>query len=259
MLHKESIHPSRVEVPSHNPPLPVNARHTPRQNGLLAALPPESFKRLLPHLKRVFLETGTVLHEPGGRLKSVYFPVDSIVSFLHVMDDGAATEVAMVGHEGLVGIALLTGAQTTPSRAMVQSAGCAYRIAPEVLQEEFRRGGPLQDVLLRYTQVLIAQTGQIAVCNRYHTVEQQLCRWLLLSLDRLPSNELIMTQELIANMLGVRREGITVAASKLQSAGLIRYKRGHITVTDRPALERRVCECYAAVRKESDRLLNQAS
>jgi CRP-like cAMP-binding protein len=203
----------------------------------------------------VTLPLGLVVFESGGKLRHLYFPASGIVSLLYATENGASTEIAVIGDEGVVGIALFMGGESTPSRAVVQSAGHAYRLKAAVLKSEFGRGGVLQQLLLRYTQALIAQMTQTAVCNRHHTVDQQLCRWLLLSLDRLPSNKLAMTQELIANMLGVRREGVTEAAGKLQEAGLIHYTRGHITVLDRPRLEARVCECYAVVRKEMDRLL----
>jgi CRP-like cAMP-binding protein len=224
-------------------------------NRLLAALPYDVKERLQPHLQLVALELGASVYEAGAKQPYVYFPTDSIVSLLYVMKDGASAEIAIVGNEGLVGIALFMGGETTPSRAVVQSAGHAYRLPSERLKQEFEAGGPLQHLLLRYTQALITQMSQTAVCNRHHSIEQQLCRWLLLSIDRLPTNVLTMTQELIANMLGVRREGVTEAAGKLQDAGLIHYSRGRITVLDRPALERRVCECYAVVRTEFARLL----
>jgi CRP-like cAMP-binding protein len=233
----------------------MSASHKARQNRLLAALPAPVYKRLLHHLEPAALELGSVIYESGGHLDYVYFPTDCLVSLLFVMENGATAEIAVVGKEGLVGIALFMGGDTTPSRAVVQSAGCAYRLKADILKAEFRRGDPLQQLLLRYTQALITQMAQTAVCNRHHSVEQQLCRWLLLSLDRLPRNELLMTQELIANMLGVRREGVTKAAGSLQEAGLIHYSRGRITVPDRKKLEARVCECYAVVRKEYDRLL----
>lgn len=199
---------------------------------------------------------GEALYESGGRLKHVYFPTTSIVSLLYVLEDGASAEIAVVGNEGILGISLFMGGETTPSRAVVQSAGHGYRLKAALIQQEFNRAGPVLRILLRYTQALITQMAQTAVCNRHHTVEQQLCRWLLLSLDRLPSDSLTMTQELIANMLGVRREGVTEAAGNLQQAGLIRYSRGHITVLDRPGLEKAVCECYAVVKREFDRLLS---
>ena len=228
---------------------------TPRQNHLLAALPDAEYERLSPHLELVKMPLGEALCESGGHLQHVYFPTTSIVSLLYVMEDGASAEIAVVGNEGLLGISLFMGGETTPSRAVVQSNGYGYRLRAQHLKQEFNRGGPLLRLLLRYTQALITQMAQTAVCNRHHSVDQQLCRWLLLSLDRLPSNELIMTQELIANMLGVRREGVTEAAGKLQHAGLIEYSRGHITVKDRAGLEKHVCECYQVVKTEFDRLL----
>jgi len=231
------------------------ASHNPKQNQLLAALPEADYQRLLARLEFVKLPLGLVVFESGRKLRHLYFPASGIVSLLYAMENGASTEIAVIGNEGVVGIALFMGGESTPSRAVVQSAGHAYRLKATALKTEFERGGPLQHLLLRYTQALIAQMTQTAVCNRHHAVDQQLCRWLLLSLDRLPSNELAMTQELIANMLGVRREGVTEAAGKLQEAGLIRYSRGHITVLNRPKLEARVCECYAVVKKEMDRLL----
>lgn len=226
-----------------------------QQNTLLALLPAEDLISLRPHLERVTLTLGQVLSESGKQMSHVYFPVDAIVSLLCVMGDGASTEIAVVGREGVVGISLFMGCETTPSRAIVQSAGHAYRLKGQLLKNEFYRAGSMQRLLLRYTQALLTQMAQTAVCNRHHSLDKQLCRWLLLSLDRLNSNELFMTHELIANMLGVRREGVTEAAGKLQRAGLICYNRGHITVTDRPGLEARVCECYAVVKKEYDRLL----
>jgi CRP-like cAMP-binding protein len=235
--------------------LAVSLTCIPTQNHLLAALPAADYQRLLPDLELVPLPLGMAVYESGGRLDYVYFPTDCIVSLLYVMKDGASAEIAVVGHEGLVGIALFMGGESTPSRAVVQSAGYAYRLSSKILKREFEQSHPLQHLLLRYTQALITQMAQTAVCNRHHSVEQQLARWLLLSLDRLFSNELNMTQELIANMLGVRREGVTEAAGKLQAAGLIHYSRGHIKVLDRPKLEERVCECYAVVKRESDRLL----
>jgi CRP-like cAMP-binding protein len=225
------------------------------KNHLLAALPADVFGRLEPHLEPVSMPLGSPIYESGGRLQHVYFPTNSIVSLLYVLENGASAEIAVVGNEGVVGISLFMGGDTTPSRAVVQSAGEGYRLKAAILKSEFERGGQLMQLLLRYTQALITQMCQTAVCNRHHSVEQQLCRWLLLSLDRLASNELVMTQELIANMLGVRREGVTEAAGNLQRAGLIRYSRGRITVLDRPGLERSVCECYAVVKKEFDRLL----
>ena len=228
---------------------------SPSQNHLLAALPAAEYERLAPHLEWIPLLLGETLYEPGGQLQHVYFPTTAIVSLLYVMEDGSSAEIAVVGNEGLVGIALFMGGETTPSRAVVQSAGYGYRLRASALKTEFSLGGNLQHLLLRYTQALITQMAQTAVCNRHHGLEKQLCRWLLLSLDRLDSNELKMTQELIANMLGVRREGVTEAAGKLQAAGLIEYSRGRITVLDRPKLEAQVCECYAVVKREYDRLL----
>jgi CRP-like cAMP-binding protein len=229
--------------------------HDPRQNRLLAALPEEEGARLLPHLELVPMPLGEAVCESGLPMRHVYFPTTCIVSLLYVMEDGASAEIAVVGNEGIVGVSLFMGGETTTSRAVVQSAGHAYQLKSQLLKDAFFRAGPMQRLLLRYTQALLTQMAQTAVCNRHHSVDQQLCRWLLLSLDRLPSNELSMTQELIANMLGVRREGVTEAAGKLQRAGLIHYSRGHITVVDRPGLEARVCECYQVVKKEFDRLL----
>ena len=225
------------------------------ENRLLSVLPQAERVRLAPHLVPVDMTLGQVVYESGDRQRFVYFPTTSIVSLLYVMEDGASAEIAIVGNEGLIGIALFMGGETTPSRAIVQSAGAALRLDAQILKEEFIRGGPVQRLLLRYTQALITQMAQTAVCNRHHSIDQQLCRWLLLSMDRLPSNELKMTQELIANMLGVRRSGVTEAALKLQDAGLIRYGHGHIQVLDRPGLEKRVCECYRVVKREFDRLL----
>jgi CRP-like cAMP-binding protein len=230
-------------------------RAEPHQNHLLNALPAADYARLKPHFEHVALNLGDVLYEPGGRMRYVYFPTTAIVSLLYVMEDGASAEIAIVGNEGILGIALFMGGESTPSRAVVQSAGFGYRMKAALLKEEFGRFGVLMHLLLRYTQSLITQMAQTAVCNRHHSVDQQLCRWLLLSLDRLASNELTMTQELIANMLGVRREGVTEAAGKLQSAGLISYRRGKITVLDRLGVETRSCECYQVVKKEFDRLL----
>jgi CRP-like cAMP-binding protein len=227
----------------------------PERNRLLAVLPAADRERLYPHLEPVSMALGDVVYESGSLQEYVYFPTTSIVSLLYVMADGASAEIAVVGNDGMVGIALFMGGETTPSRAVVQSAGSAFRLSGHVLKREFTRGGALQHLLLRYTQALLTQMAQTAVCNRHHSIDQQLCRWLLLSHDRLSSNTLIMTQELIANMLGVRREGVTEAAGALQDAGLIRYSRGRITVVDRPGLERRSCECYDVVRRESDRLL----
>ena len=231
------------------------AAHDPRQNQLLAALPDDEWQRWQPHLELAQLPLGTVLYESGGTLNNVFFPTTAIVSLLYVMENGDHAEIAMVGQEGLIGVSLFMGGGSTPSRAVVQSAGAGFRLNAVVMKEGFERGGPVMHLLLRYTQALITQMAQTAVCNRHHTLDQQLCRWLLLSLDRLPGNELTMTQELIANMLGVRREGVTEAAMNLQKVGLIRYSRGRITVLDRPGLERRSCECYAVVKKEYDRLL----
>jgi len=229
--------------------------HNPKQNHLLAALPAADYTRLAPHLELTPMPLGWAVYEPGGQLSYLYFPTTSIVSLLYVMESGASAEIAITGNEGLVGISLFMGGESTPSRAVVQSAGSGYRLRASILKKEFALGGHLQHLALRYTQALITQMAQTAVCNRHHAVDQQLCRWLLLSLDRLESNELVMTQELIANMLGVRREGVTEAAGKLQAEGLIQYSRGHIKVLDRAKLEKRVCECYAVVKKEFDRLL----
>jgi CRP-like cAMP-binding protein len=225
------------------------------RNQILRALPAEERERLYPHLQQIPLPLGMVIYESGARLRHIYFPTDSIVSLLYVLKNGASAEIALVGHEGAVGVSLFMGGESTPSRAVVQSAGHAYRLSRTRLKQEFERHGLLLSVLLRYTQSLITQMAQTAVCNRHHALEQQLCRWLLLSLDRLESNELEMTQELIANMLGVRREGVTGAAGRLQKEGVIRYSRGRITVLDRARLEALSCECYGVVKKESDRLL----
>jgi CRP-like cAMP-binding protein len=227
----------------------------PRQNHLLAALPDAELMRWLPHLESVEMPLGAVLYEPGATLSHVYFPTTSIVSLLYVMENGASAEIAVAGNDGLVGISLFMGGESTPSRAVVQSAGHGFRLSAKRMKTEFERAGPVLHLLLRYTQALITQMSQTAVCNRHHSLDQQLCRWLLLSLDRLQGHELVMTQALIANMLGVRREGVTEAALKLQKAGLIRYSRGRITVLDRRGLEARTCECYAVVKKEYDRLL----
>jgi CRP-like cAMP-binding protein len=234
------------------------ASQTPKDNQLLAALPEQDYRALLPFLEPVALPLAMALYESGGVQGYVYFPTSGIVSLLYVLENGSSAEIAVTGCEGLVGIALFMGGETTPSRAVVQSAGHGYRLRGEVLKKEFETGRALQHLLLRYTQALITQMTQTAVCNRHHAVDQQLCRWLLLSLDRLPTNQLVMTQELIANMLGVRREGVTEAAGKLQAEGLIHYSRGRITVLDRAQLEARVCECYAVVKKEYDRLLPEA-
>jgi CRP-like cAMP-binding protein len=226
-----------------------------KQNQILDALSPAARERLLPHLQVVALPLGMVLYESGDTLRHIYFPTDSIVSLLYVMEDGASAEIAVVGNDGAIGVALFMGGETTTNRAIVQSAGSAYRLTGSRLKQEFERHGEMLHILLRYTQALITQMAQTAVCNRHHSVDQQLCRWLLLSLDRLSSNQLVMTQELIANMLGVRREGVTEAAGKLQKLGVIEYSRGRITVLDRPQLEQLSCECYAVVKKETDRLV----
>ena len=230
---------------------------TPDQSGnsLLAAFPPPEWLRIAPLLEEVDLPLGLVLHESGGKMSHVYFPINAIVSMLYVLEDGSSAEIAVVGNEGVIGIALFMGGETTPRRAVVQSAGKGYRLRAADIKEEFARSGPVLHRLLRYTLALMTQMAQTAVCNRHHSLDQQLCRWLLLSLDRLSSNELAMTQELIANMLGVRREGVTEAALKLQKLGLIKYARGRITVLDRAGLEQRTCECYGVVKNEYDRLL----
>jgi len=227
----------------------------PKQNHLLAALPAADWRRWLPLLEAVEMPLGQVLYEAGNTLSHVYFPTNAIVSLLYVMENGASAEIAVVGNEGIVGISLFMGGESTPSRAVVQSAGQGYRLQAQAIKDEFSRSGAVMHLLLRYTQALITQMAQTAVCNRHHSLDQQLCRWLLLSLDRLQGSELVMTQELIANMLGVRREGVTEGALKLQQAGLIRYSRGRISVLDRAGLESRTCECYAVVKKEYDRLL----
>ena len=229
---------------------------SPNQNHLLAALPTAEFEAIATHLELVPLKLGEFLYEPGSKLRHAYFPTSSIVSLHYVMESGASAETAGVGNEGVVGIALFMGGDTTSSSAVVQTAGHAYRMESLLLKQEFRRAGLFQRLLLRYTQALLTQVSQTAACNRHHSVEQQLCRWLLLTLDRLPTKELIMTQELVASMLGVRREGITEAAGNLQRAGFISYRRGHISVLDRPGLESEVCECYAVVKNELDRLLS---
>ena len=226
-----------------------------KANSLLAALPAAEWKRWEPQLERVQMPLGQVLYEAGDTLKYMYFPMTSIVSLLYVMENGASAEIAVVGMEGLVGVSLFMGGESTSSRAVVQSAGMGCRLDSKVMKSEFDRAGPVLHLLLRYTQALLTQMAQTAVCNRHHSLDQQLCRWLLLSLDRLDGNELVMTQELIANMLGVRREGVTESALLLQKEGLIRYARGHITVLDRIGLEKRTCECYAVVKREYDRLL----
>lgn len=224
-------------------------------SDLLSSFPEQSWQKIAPFLEQVELKLGQVLYESGSGIHHVFFPTTAIVSLLYVLEDGASTEISVVGREGLVGIALYMGGDSTSTRAVVQSAGSAYRLRASVIQDEFNAAGPVMHLLLRYTQALIAQMSQTAVCNRHHTLDQQLCRWLLLSLDRLRSLDLVMTQELIANMLGVRREGVTEAASRLQRMGFISYARGHIKVLDRPGLEERVCECYAVVKKEYERLL----
>ncbi len=250
---KASSPPSKVGAPIVAP-----GRHSPHQNHLLDALPASDYERLASSLELIPMSLGDVLYESGGELRYVYFPTTSIVSLLYIMEDGASAEIAIVGNEGILGISLFMGGNTTPSRAVVQSAGHAFRLRADLLKTEFGRFGPTMHLLLRYTQALITQMAQTAVCNRHHSVDQQLCRWLLLSLDRLQSNELSMTQDLIAKMLGVRREGVTEAAGKLQRAGLISYQRGAITVLDRPGLESRCCECYQVVKTEFDRLLPYA-
>jgi CRP-like cAMP-binding protein len=233
----------------------MSAIGKPEDNHILAALSAGTRERLFPHLEPVQMLLGAVLYESGDVLRYIYFPVDSIVSLLYVLENGSSAEIAVVGNEGAIGVALFMGGETTPSRAIVQSAGAAYRLLGKRLKEEFNRHGEVMHLLLKYTQSLITQMAQTAVCNRHHTVNQQLCRWLLMSLDRLPSNTLSMTQELIANMLGVRREGVTEAANRLQALGVINYRRGRITVLDRGKLEELCCECYAVVKKEADRLL----
>ncbi|HSV52784.1 MAG TPA: Crp/Fnr family transcriptional regulator [Burkholderiaceae bacterium] len=227
----------------------------PRKNQLLAALPESEWQRWQHQLEWIELPLGQVLYESGISLGHVYFPTTAIVSLLYVMENGSSAEIAVVGNEGIVGISLFMGGESTPSRAVVQSAGHGFRLKAQIMKDEFNRAGPVLHLLLRYTQALITQMAQTAVCNRHHSLDQQLCRWLLLSLDRLQGSELVMTQELIANMLGVRREGVTEAALKLQKAGLISYARGHISVQDRKGLEQRTCECYAVVKREYDRLL----
>ena len=238
-----------------SPPTVAANLHSPGENHLLAALSPAERERLYPRLRLVSMPLGKVLYESGSELRHVYFPTTSIVSLLYVMIDGASAEIAVVSNDGILGVALFMGGETMPNRAVVQSAGHAYRLQGALLKQEFNRSGELQHLLLRYTQALLTQMAQTAVCNRYHSLDQQFCRWLLLSLDRLPADELVMTQELIANMLGVRREGVTEAAGNVQRAGLIAYQRGRITVLDRAGLEARTCECYAVVKKEIDRLL----
>jgi CRP-like cAMP-binding protein len=243
------MHPRRKEAAIMSSP------HNPKQNHLLDALPATDYARLLPDLELTPMPLGWAVYESGGQMGYLYFPTTSIVSLLYVMENGASAEIAITGNEGLVGISLFMGGESTPSRAVVQSKGNGYRLKASILKREFALGGSLQHLSLRYTQALITQMAQTAVCNRHHSLDRQLCRWLLLSLDRLESNELVMTQELIANMLGVRREGVTEAAGRLQADGIIQYSRGHIKVLDRKKLEKRVCECYAVVKKEFDRLL----
>ncbi len=245
---------TRSFKPGASESLPPSPRD-PKSNHLLANLPEADLARWIPLLERVELSLGQVLYESGGVQSHVYFPTTAIVSLLYVMEDGASAEIAVVGNEGIVGVSLFMGGESTPSRAVVQSAGQAYRLKSSTIKGEFSRSGAVMHLMLRYTQALITQMAQTAVCNRHHSLDQQLCRWLLLSMDRLAGNELVMTQELIANMLGVRREGVTEGALKLQRAGLIRYARGHITVIDRKGLEGRACECYAVVKKEYERLL----
>jgi CRP-like cAMP-binding protein len=235
---------------------PDSQHQNPNQNHLLAALLDVDYERLAPHLELVPMLLGDVLYESGGKLQYVYFPTNSIISLHYLLENGGSSEIAGVGNEGVIGIALFMGGDTTPSRAVVQTGGFAYRLKAPILLDEFNRGGPVLKLLLRYTQALITQMSQTAVCNRHHSVEQQLCRWLLLTADRIPNRELTITQELIANMLGVRREGVTEAAGKLQQSGMISYRRGHITVLNREGLERHVCECYSVVKKEFARLLN---
>jgi len=231
---------------------------TPQQNHLLAILPAEIFERIAPHLELISMPLGEVLYESGGPLHHVYFPTTAIVSLHYLLESGATAEIAGVGNEGVIGISIFMGGNTTPNLATVQTAGCGYRLKERLMMEEFNRAGPMMRLMLRYTQALMTQISQTAVCNRHHSIEQQLCRWLLLNLDRLPSQELTITQELIAGMLGVRREGITEAAGNFQRAGLISYRRGHITVLDRSGLESHVCECYQIVKKEFHRLLGDA-
>lgn len=233
--------------------MPVS--HRPDQNHLLAAMPAAEFDRLAAHLELVAMPVGNVLCESGGKLQHVYFPTTAIVSLQYMMENGASAEIAGVGNEGVLGISLFMGGETTPSRALVQTGGHGYRLKAALLVQEFNRGGKVQQLLLRYTQAVLTQMSMTAACNRHHSVEQQLSRWQLSTLDRLPTNELTMTQELIASMLGVRREGVTEAAGKLQQSGIISYRRGHITVLDRSGLNAHVCECYDVVRKEFDRLL----
>ena len=236
--------------------MPSPVVHSTTQNHILAAFPTAEYERLAPHLELVPMPLGQVLSESGAQLNHVYFPTTAIISMIYVLEDGASAEIAVVGNEGILGISIFMGGETTPSRAVVRSAGFGYRLKADLLRQEFNRAGPVLRLLLRYTQALITQMTQTAVCNRHHSVEQQLCRALLLTLDRLSSNSVTMTKELIANMLGVRREGVTEAAGNLQRAGLISYRRGHIEVLDRPGLEKAVCQCYSVVKREFDRLLS---
>lgn len=256
------VTPQQVQkqIPHHNhgfmaEPEQMKVKRWALQNHLLDALPTDVYERLVPHLELMPMKLGDVLYESGGELRYVYFPMNCIITLLYIMENGSSSEIAMVGNEGMVGVALLMGGDTMPNRAVIQTAGYAYRLKKHVLEQEINRNGTLLRLLLLYTQALITQMAQTAACNRHHSLDQQLCRWLLLSLDRLNSEELTMTQELIANMLGVRREGVTEAAQKLQKAGLIAYSRGHITVLDRPGLEARACECYQVVKTEFERLL----
>jgi len=246
-----------MALPAITRPTPPSP-HSPSQNHLLAALPAAEFERLAPHLVLMPMPLGEILYEPGGQMQHAYFPTTAIVSLHYVTESGASSEIAGVGHEGVVGVSLFMGGNTTPSAAVVQTAGHAYRLERHLFKQEFDRAGVMQAALLRYTQALMTQMCQTAVCNRHHSVEQQLCRWLLDTLDRIPSGELVMTQELVASMLGVRREGITEAAGKLQQAGYIRYRRGHIAVLERAGLQKRSCECYGVVKKEFSRLLLMA-
>jgi CRP-like cAMP-binding protein len=234
----------------------MSAQHNPRQNHLLATLPEEIFEQISPHLELISMPLGQVLYESGGQLHHVYFPTTAILSLHYILETGASAEIAGVGNEGVLGISILMGGNTTPSRATVQTGGYGYRLKGNLMMAEFNRAGPMMRLMLRYTQALMTQMSQTAVCNRHHSVEQQMCRWLLLTIDRLPSNELTMTQELIASMLGVRREGVTETAGNLQRAGLIKCRRGHITVLDRTGLESLSCECYKVVKKEFHRLLH---
>lgn len=234
----------------------MSAKHKPIHNHLLAALPAETLGHIAPHLELISMPLGEVLYEVGGQLQYVYFPTTAIVSIHYIMENGASAEIAGVGNEGVLGTSLFMGGNTTTSLATVQTAGYGYRLKGRLMMEEFNRAGPMMRLMLRYTQALMSQIAQTAVCNRHHSIEQQMCRWLLSVLDRLPSNELTMTQELIASMLGVRREGVTETAGKLQRAGLISYRRGHITVLDRSGLESHSCECYKVVKNEFQRLLS---